>query len=61
MTRLPGAPAGPARKAVPDIYSVLLLVGILCLLTACVVLYLDLTKNYGLSFGQLFTGPEIPG
>jgi len=54
MTRLPGAGVGRARKVAPDIYAVLLIVGILFLLTACVMVCVDLTQNYGLSFADLF-------
>ena len=61
MTRLPAAPTGLARKVAPDIYTVLLLVGILFLLAACIIVLLDLVHNYGLSAGQLFKGAEIPG
>ncbi len=57
MTRLPGAPAGPVRKFVPDVYTVLLLIGVLFLVAAIVVVTVDLTKNYGMSVGQLFQGP----
>jgi len=60
MTRLPGVPAGPARRANPDVYTVLLFVGILFLLTACVVVLVDLTRNYGMTVGQLFSGAKIP-
>ena len=60
MTRLPGTPPGAIRTADPDIYTVLLLVGVLFLLTACVCVYLDLTKTYGMTVGQLFTGAAIP-
>ena len=57
MTRLPGAPAGPVRKFEPDVYSVLLLIAVAFLLTAIVVVTMDLTKNYGMSVGDLFQGP----
>jgi hypothetical protein len=61
MTRLPGAPAGPVKRFLPDVYSVLLLIGALFLMAAIVVVTVDLTKNYGLSVGQLFQGPpRIP-
>ena len=60
MTRLPGASMGPGRKPAPDVYSILLLVGILFLLTACIVAFLDLKQTYGLSFGGLFSGAKIP-
>ena len=61
MTRLPGAGAGRVRMAAPDVYAVLLIVGVLFLLTACVVLCVDLMRNYGLSFVQLFSSPSLPG
>jgi len=60
MSRLPGSPAGQVRKADPDIYTVLLLVGVLFLLTAVVCVYMDLTKTYGLTIGQMFSAPTIP-
>ena len=60
MTRLPGSGVGRIRKAAPDIYSVLLIVGILFLLTTCIMVCVDLMQNYGLSFGQLFASPAVP-
>lgn len=60
MTRLPGAPAGPVRKFVPDVYSVLLLIGVLFMLAAIVVVTVDLTQNYGMAFGDLIQGPKLP-
>ena len=60
MTRLPGTGAGRIRKVAPDIYAVLLIVGILFLMTACVTVCVDLMRNYGLSFGQLFSSPAVP-
>ena len=60
MTRLPGTSPGAARTTAPDVYTVLLLVGVLFLLVACVVVYLDLTQNYGLEIGQLFKGNTVP-
>ena len=60
MSRLPQAPIGSSHRPAPDIYSVLLLVGVLSLLIMCVVVYLNLTQNYGLSFVELFRGAKIP-
>jgi hypothetical protein len=60
MTRLPGMPAGQARKPNPDVYTVLLLVGILFLSTACIVVLVDLTRNYGMTIGQLFSSAPLP-
>ncbi|NQU75250.1 MAG: hypothetical protein HQ546_02910 [Planctomycetes bacterium] len=60
MTRLGGIIAGPIRRLAPDIYTVLLLVGILFLLVGCIVVCWDLMHNYGLSVGQLFKGVGIP-
>lgn len=58
MNRLQGAAAGQARKAAPDVYSVLLLIGVMFLVTAIVVVVLDLTKNYGLGVAELIQGPS---
>ncbi len=60
MSRLPGTPGAQVRKPEPDIYSALLLIGISFLLVACVCVFMDLTKNYGMSLGQLFSGADIP-
>lgn len=60
MTRLPGTPAGRTPGAAPNIYTVLLIVGILFLLATVIVLCVDLFQTYQLSFAQLFSGPEIP-
>ena len=59
MSRVPGA-AAPVKYAEPDVYTVLLIVGVLLMLTACVIVYLDLTQNYGMTIGQLFTGAAVP-
>lgn len=56
MTRMPGATGGPVRKAMPDVYAALLLVGILFLATAIGWCLWDLMGNYSLSFGDLFSG-----
>ena len=61
MSRLPGGLAGQARKADPDVYTALLLVGVVLLLTACVCVYTDLASNYGLTIGQLFSTVKVPG
>ena len=60
MSRLPGGPAGQIRTAEPDIYTVLLLIGVLFLLVACICTYMDLAQNYGMTFVQLFTAPAVP-
>lgn len=60
MSRLPGGPAGQVQTAEPDVYTVLLLIGVLFMLTACIIVYMDLTKTYGLTIGQLFTAPVVP-
>lgn len=60
MTRLSGVPAGAARKASPDVYTALLLVGILFLLTGCVFVCWDLMQSYGYSFGQIFSSWTPP-
>ncbi len=61
MTRLPGAPAGSVRRAVPDVYSVLLLIAVIFLVAAIVVVTVDLVQSYGLSFGQIFqASPMTP-
>jgi hypothetical protein len=60
MTRIPGAVAGLGRKPLPDIYSVLLLIGVLFLVISTIVVGYDLMANYGLSFGQLFGGVKVP-
>lgn len=60
MSRLPGGPAGQIRKADPDVYTVLLLVGVLFLLAACICVYMDLTSSYGVEISQLFSTLEVP-
>jgi len=60
MSRLPGSLAGQVRKAEPDVYTVLLLVAVLILLTACICVATDLTSNYGLTIGQFFSTAEVP-
>jgi hypothetical protein len=61
MTRLPGAPAGPVRKPVPDVYSVLLLIAVIFLVAAITVVTVDLMTSYRLSFGQIFqASPQLP-
>ena len=61
MTRLVTG-AGTVRRAMPDIYTVLLMVGILFLLIGTVVVAWDLLSpsGYAMGIGQLFTGAEIP-
>lgn len=60
MTRIPGPPVAAGRNPVPDIYSVLLLIGILFLLIGSITVCHDLLSNYGLSFKQLFYVAPIP-
>ena len=60
MTRFAGAPASPARRAIPDVYTALLLVGVLFLMVSLIVVSVDLLRNWGLTFGQLFTGVQLP-
>lgn len=60
MTRIPGAVAGMSRKPLPDIYSVLLLIGVLFLVISTIVVGYDLVVNYGVSIGQLFGGVKVP-
>jgi hypothetical protein len=61
MSRLPGAPAASAKKFMPDVYSVLLLIGVAFMLAAIVVVTMDLTRTYGLSVGDLFkASPTMP-
>lgn len=49
-------------KPQPDIYTLLLVVGILLMAIAIGVVLVNLLGNYGLSFGQIFTGggPGLP-
>jgi len=60
MTAMP--PQGPVVKVKPqpDIYTLLLIVAILVLAAGVGAVVWDLMENYGLTFGQLFTGQEIP-
>ncbi len=60
MSRLPGTPAMPAKRAAPDVYTVLLLVAILLLIAGIVCVHWNLTTNYGLTFGQLFKSVDPP-
>ncbi len=61
MTRIPTiASKGPAKKATPGIYAVLLLIGMLFLAAGCAIVFDNLQANYGLSFSQLFTSVKPP-
>ncbi|NLF30117.1 MAG: hypothetical protein GX591_04420 [Planctomycetes bacterium] len=60
MTRLPGTPGGPIVKAEPDVYTVLLMVAVLFMLTACVTVYMTLSQDYGYTVADLFGNPTIP-
>ena len=61
MTRVPTIVSkGPAKKATPGIYAVLLLIGILFLATGCAIVLDNLLTNYGLEFSQLFTSEKLP-
>ena len=54
--------AEPVVKVKPasNVYTVLLIVAILCLAVAVGMTVYDLVEHYGLSFKELFTGQEIP-
>jgi hypothetical protein len=43
----------------PDIFSVLLIIGILFLLAGSIFVTYDLMVTYGLSFGELFSGVKL--
>jgi len=60
MTRIATASKGPARKAIPDIYALLLLVGMLFLAAGFAIVLDDLLTNYGLTFSQLFSSVKPP-
>ncbi|KKL93693.1 hypothetical protein LCGC14_1872130 [marine sediment metagenome] len=54
--------SGPVVKVKPqsNIYTLLLVVAIVCLAVTVGVVVNDLMSNYGLTFQELFTGQEIP-
>lgn len=56
------SPSGPVVKVKPqpDVYTLLLIVAILCLAVTIGAVVYDLIRNYGLTFAQLFTGQETP-
>jgi len=60
MSRLPGTPGGPVAKAEPDVYTVLLMIAVLFMLTACVTVFMTLTQDYGFTVGQLFKPLNVP-
>ncbi len=60
MSRVPGTPGGPVVKAEPDVYTVLLMVAVLFMLTACITVFVTLTKDYGFTVGQLFKNLNVP-
>ncbi len=47
-------------KPQPNVYTILLIVAILFLATAVGFCLYNLMHNYGLTFGELFTGQKIP-
>ncbi len=61
MSRLP-ITQGTAYKPMPDVYSALLLVGILFMLVGIIVVGHDLlsANGYGMSIGELFSSPKLP-
>ena len=60
MTGIPGQAPVVRVKPQPDIYSLLLILGILALAGTVVYLAHHLMTVYGLTFGELFTGQTIP-
>jgi len=62
MTSLSPQTQGPVVrvKPQPNIYTLLLIVGILILGFTIGAVIWNLTACYGLTFGQLFTGQERP-
>lgn len=62
MTRIPGNLPGPVRRPTADVYTVLLVIGILFLLVATIVVTQNLMGPYELTFGELFRGSgQLPG
>jgi uncharacterized membrane protein YhfC len=59
MTSMPPPPVVRVKPQ-PDVYTVLLIVAILCLAVSIGAVVWDLMRNYGLSFAQLFTGQQVP-
>ena len=59
MTMIP--PQGPVVRVKPqsNIYTVLLVLGVIVLAAAIGIVAYDLMTTYGLSFGQLFQSQKI--
>lgn len=61
MTLTPGTQP-PTVKVKPrsDIYTLLLLLAIVVLATTFGIVVYELVTTYGMTFGELFTGQQIP-
>ena len=58
MTQAQTSPQGPVVKVKPEpnIYTILLIIAIVASLAALIVMIWNLTVNYGMSFGEVFSG-----
>lgn len=58
MTQTPTSGPVVPVKAQPNVYTVLLIIAVLAMLGAAVYGYMDLSKIYGIGFGDLFSAAK---